>query len=376
VSAFNRAAQEAVRSAIERARDAVQLMQPDSRWIELCGRVDLARAVRSLAEEERPGGALRECSDELRRKKPLGQNEFANGCRIPYESLAMLTRADIAASSSQGGYLVSTMNLSSAAQSLLSMLVLGALGVTAIDATSNVNLPKVTSSTTGYWLSAESTQITEADPTFGQTSFSAHHVGAYSQLSRLLTLQGLPDAGVIIATELVRKLRRTIEAAALSGAGTGGAPHGVIGTSGVGAVSGATLALSGVMSAVTDTGDALEPGSNAGWATARSVASTLRQRQELTNSSFTLWQGRLEAGTLGSYPSFSTSNIGSGIAIFGNWIYACLVDFAGGLEIGVDPYGMPGSGQFQNAIVGLRSLAALDFGLVWPSAFTVVSSIT
>jgi hypothetical protein len=53
-----------------------------------------------------------------------------------------------------------------------------------------------------------------------------------------------------------------------------------------------------------------------------------------------------------------------------------LRDFAGGLEIALNPYGQPGGGQFQSGIVGIRCMASLDVGLVWASAFSVVSGVT
>ena len=78
---------------------------------------------------------------------------------------------------------------------------------------------------------------------------------------------------------------------------------------------------------------------------------------------------------MAGYPSAATSGMASGTAIFGNWRHLVLCDFAGGLEIALNPYGQPGGGQFQAGIVGVRCMASVDVGLVWPAAFTTVTGV-
>ena len=130
-----------------------------------------------------------------------------------------------------GGFLVDTLNLS-AAQSLLSLMVIGKLGITPIDpGAHNVAWPKVTAAANTGWLSTETAQLTEAEQTFGQTSFSPHTVGGYAEISRLLLTQS--NAVSVVGNDVARKVGRAVQTAVLSGRGVAGQPHGVIGAAGV-----------------------------------------------------------------------------------------------------------------------------------------------
>lgn len=385
MNAFDRAAVVAAKAAIREMSAAVNLLDQDQdsqreagdkRWLEMCRKLDPAQVIRQLRVENLNGFA-KEVSDELDRRRPRSEGGSA---WIPWETLAYRsararmsqTRADIVGSSSSGGYLVETMNFPTAASALMSMLVLGRLGATAVDATGpNLTLPKVTGSVSPIWLTAETTQVTESDQSFGQLALDPHTIGGYTEMSHLLTLQSRPDAGDVVALDLSRKIARVIEAAAFAGTGSAGQPHGIIGTTGVGAVSGASYALSTGMGVITGTGDALTDDANPGWVTNRSVASLLRQRQEFTGSPLTLWRGPLTWGQLHDFKAAGTSGVASGTALFGNWYFLILASWAGGLEISVNPFA-----NFQQGIIGMRALATIDIGTVWPAAFAAVTGIT
>jgi HK97 family phage major capsid protein len=363
------------RSHLELALQASREIAPESDWLRLCRRVNVAQAIGDLTRE-RKNGAAAEASAELAKRRPLDRG---NSIRLPWESLAFATRADVAGTSTTGGYLVDTKNVDSAAASLLSMLVLGRLGASAISSSSNVALPKVNSNATANWLATETSQIPESDLAFGQVNFTPHTVGGYTEISRQLALQSRPDAPTLVASELMRRMRRAIEAAAFNGTGINGQPHGILGTTGVNTASGTTFSLSIAMNAVSATGDALDLASNPGWCCDKASAFLLRQRAEVygaVNGYTPIWQGPETASTMAGYPSAATSGMPASTAIFGNWRHLVLCDFAGGLEIALNPYGQPGGGQFQAGIVGLHAMATIDVGLVWPSAFTTVTGVT
>jgi HK97 family phage major capsid protein len=373
---FDRAVDSIALQSARRTVDALQMREerPDTAWLELCSRVNPAQVILDLSTECL-NGAGREASRELEKRRPI---TGGNGARLPWQTLAMLTRdnrADIVGTTTLGGYLVPTLNAPSAAQSLLPMLVLGRLGCTAVDAPGAANLawPKVATSATVAWQTSETSQISEVEQTFGQLSLSPHTVGGYTEISRLLLLQSLPSAGVTVSRDLMRRVSQAIDIAGIAGTGTAGQPHGIVNLAGANAISGATYALATGMSAITDTGDALLDSARPGFAANRSVASLLRQRQEFSGSSLTLWRGALTAGELHDFPAFSTSGIASGTAIFGNWAYLVLADFSGGLDVEVNPFA---TANFQAGIVGLRSFATIDFGAIWPAAFSNITSIT
>ena len=349
--------------------------EADSRWLQLCRQVDPQRIIRNLTQEH-ISGPDKEASDELDRRH---RRTEGNSATIPWECLALRshrhsTRADVVGTSTAGGYLVPTLNTESDAQALLSMLILGQLGCTAVNSSANLNMPKVSTSASTYWLSTETTSLTESDQAFGQLALTPHTVGGYTEMSRLLVLQSSPDAGDVVATDLVRKVKRAIESAAFNGSGVAGQPHGLLGLTGINTTSGSTFALSTVATAVGDIGDALDTDTNPGWAAARSVAILLRQRQEFTNGTRTIWEGPATYGTLSSYNAAASSGVPSATAIFGAWRFLTLCDFGGGLVVSVNPF-TPAS-NFQQGIIGMRCFAVIDVGAVWPGAFTSVTSVS
>lgn len=361
-----------VRARLAAAQEAASVLAPDSSWLKLCRRVNVAQAIGELTRERRTGAAA-EASAELEARRPLEQG---NSIRIPWQTLAYATRADVAGTSTTGGYLVPTLNTDTAAQSLLSMLVLGRLGCTAIDSNANLNLPKVASNATVNWLSTETTPATESDLSFAQVGYSPHTISGYTELSRQLAITSSPSASNLIASELMRKVRRAIEGAVFSGTGVAGQPHGLIGLTGVNAVSGTSFALSTAVTCMTNSGDALTDDAGPGWAVTRAVAGLLRQRGEVlgsVNSFVPLWRGALTWGEPVDTTAGSSSGVPAGTAVFGCWRFMVLCDFGGGLDVAVNPFG---TSNFQTGIIGVRCLATIDCAPIWPGAFSVVSSIT
>jgi hypothetical protein len=365
-----------VRARLAEAQEAARALAPDSSLLKLYKRVNIAEAIGNLTRERRTGAAA-EASQELEKRKPLEQG---NSIRIPWQTLAYATRADTVGSSTTGGYLVPTLNTDSAAQSLLSMLMLGRLGCTPIDSSANLNLPKVASNATVNWLSTETTPATESDLGFALVSYTPHTISGYTELSRQLAITSSPSASNLIANELMRRVRRAIEGAVFSGSGVNGAPHGLTNMAGVTQVSGTSFALSTAVTCQTNAGDALTDDAGPGWAVNRAVAGLLRQRGEVlgaVNSFVPLWRGALTWGELVDTTAGSSSGVPASTAIFGCWRYMVVVDFGGGLDVAVNPYGAQGgSTNFQQGIIGVRCLATIDCAPIWPTAFSVVSSIT
>ncbi|MEG7660796.1 phage major capsid protein, partial [Listeria monocytogenes] len=66
----------------------------------------------------------------------------------------------------------------------------------------NLTIPRQSGAATAYWLSTESTAITESQQTLGQLAFSPKTAGAYTEISRLLALQSSPDAESMVMADL------------------------------------------------------------------------------------------------------------------------------------------------------------------------------
>lgn len=282
-----------------------------------------------------------------------------------------LTRADVVGTSSAGGYLVETVNLSFI-ELLRNRTVAFRLGATTLSGlVGNVNIPKQTGAATAFWLSTESTQITESDQTFGQLSFAPKTVGGYTEISRLLLLQSSPDVEGIVNADLAAVVGIALDSGIISGSGSGGQPKGIVGLSGVGNPSGmTTLGLSGLINFQTAVGAANVVPVRGGWAAPFTVSGLLRQRNEFANTYSPLWYGSIWDGTMLGYPAMASAQIGSGTMIFGDWAQVVVAEW-GVLEIEVNPYA-----NFQAGIIGVRAIMTVDVGVRYPAAFSVGTSIT
>ena len=273
-----------------------------------------------------------------------------------------------------GGYLVGTNNLGGSFIDLLRNRALVArLGAQTIgDLVGNVTIPKQTAGGTGYWLATETTAITESQLTVGQLALSPKTVGALTEITRLLMLQSSPSAEQLVMNDLAAVLALAIDAAALAGPGSGGAPTGIIGTSGVGSVTGTSLGYAGVIEFQTDveTGNSLAD--NMAYVTTPAVAGLLMQRQRFSGTDSPLWTGSVRDGLVAGYRSASTNQMPSAKMIFGDFSQVVIGSW-GVLELKASE--AHGS-NFAAAITTIRALASVDIGIRIASAFSVSASIT
>ncbi len=294
---------------------------------------------------------------------PLNEQSF-------YVPLEVQRRDMTVAGSSGSNYLVGTDNMSfidmlrnrSVAMRMGARMMSGMVG--------NVTIPRQTASATAGWLSSESTSITESQPTIGQLSLSPKHVGAYTEISRLLSLQSSPDAESLVMSDLAQSVGLAVDLAALSGSGASGQPTGITATSGVGSVTGTSLAYAGMLEFQTDIGNALQSGASLGYVTTGAVAALLAARVKFSSTASPLWDGSLLNADVCGFPGMSSAQMASATMIFGDWAQLVIAEW-GSLAIEVNPYA-----NFQAGIIGVRALYAVDVGVRIPSAFSVATSIT
>lgn len=281
-----------------------------------------------------------------------------------------LTRADIVGTTTAGGFLVETINLSFI-ELLRNRTVIFRLGATSLAGlVGNVNIPKQTGAATAMWLSSETTQITEAEQTFGQLAFTPHTLGGYTEISRLLLLQSSPDIEGIVNADLAAIVGIGVDLAGINGSGSAGQPKGIIGTAGVGTTTGTALALAGIVTAQTTVGAANVVPVRGGWASTFTVSGLLRQRQEFANTYSPLWYGSVWEGVMLGYPGIASNQVPSGDLLFGDWAQLVVAQW-GVLEVEVNPYA-----NFQAGIIGVRAMISCDIGLRYPGAFYVITAVT
>jgi HK97 family phage major capsid protein len=324
------------------------------------------RAIRAIAEG-RPDAAPLEMEASRTLARQLGREP--RGFFVPYE----VQRRDLtAASATQGGKLVGTDHRPQDFVELLrSRLVVQQLGARRITGlVGNVAIPKQTAAGTAYWLANEATAITESDQTIGQLTLTPKNVGAYTEISKQLTMQSAPDAETMVMDDLARVVAIAIDTAAINGSGLSGQPAGLIGAAGIGAVTGTSLGIAGIMEFQTDVAaaNALVPG--CAFLTTPAVAALLSQRQRFASTDTPLWSGSVLDGTVAGFRATSTTLMPAATMIFGDWSQIIIGEW-GVLELEVNPYA-----NFPAGIIGVRAWASVDVAIRQAGAFSVASSIT
>ena len=332
-------------------------------------RYSVLRAIRAMVDRDWKGAGFElECSNEILKRGGL-QASPNGGFMVPYD----VQKRDLtAASPSGGGYLVATDNLGGSFIDLLRNRALvarfGATFLTGLQG--NITIPKQTGAATAYWLSSESTAITESQQTLGQLALSPKHIGAMTELSRQIMMQSSPAADALVLNDLAKGLGLGIDTAALNGSGASGQPTGLLNTAGIGTVSGSSLGYAGIVEFQTDVAGSNALVGNCGYMTTPTVAGLLKLRQRFTSTDTPLWQGNILDGTIEGFKASSTLQMPSATMVFGDWSQIVIGEW-GSLEIALNPYA-----NFAAAITGIRAIQTCDVGVRIAGAFSVATSIT
>ena len=351
-------------------------------------RYSLMNAIRAVADKNWTNAGFElECSREIAKKLNIvtDPNKFyvpfeVQGRQVPVASGSFMTadsrrsmRRDLTvASAAGGGYLVGTENMSfieqlrnrSIAYRMGARRLAGLMG--------NVTVPRQTASATAYWLSSESTQITESQQTLGQMALTPKTVGAYTEISRQLMLQSSPDAEGIVTADLSAVGGLAIDVGALRGSGTSGEPTGIVNTAGIGSVSGSgfiAAAFARVLEFQTDVATANVVPMAGGYVTTPSVAASMMQAVKFSGTASPVWEGNVWDGSMVGFQAMSSNQMSSATMLFGDWAQVVIAEW-GVLQVEVNPYA-----NFQAGIIGVRAMVSVDVGLRYAAAFSYASSI-
>jgi HK97 family phage major capsid protein len=278
----------------------------------------------------------------------------SRGLRVPNDVL----KRDLAAASSP---LVDTQALGFVDVLRNSSLAMQR-GTTLAGLNGNVKIPRKTAGATAYWV-AEAGAITESTPTLGQIDLAPKTVGAYTDVSRRLTLQSSLDVEAMIREDLARALAVEIDAVAINGGGTN-QPTGILQTTGIGAVVG------GTNGAAIDWADMVNlerevSVDNAllgdlAYMTNAKVVGALKQTLRATS----VGGYCIEDGQSNGYDVLMSNNAPSNLdkgssvgvcsaIVFGNW-RDLILGFWGGLDLTVDPYSESTKGTIR--VVALQDM--------------------
>lgn len=304
--------------------------------------------------------------DIQRRRMDVDMDRLANRY-----GLGHLQRDLNTAQGSAGGYLVGT-SVAGFDELLRNISVLMRMGATTLPGLrDNVTIPRQSAAATAEWLGTETSSSTESQQTFVQLALTPKTVAANTEVSRKLLMQSSIAVDNLVNSDLAAVCGLAADLAGLSGTGAGGQPLGIDNVTGVGTVTGGSLAFDDILEFQTDVAAGNVMPARGGYVTTPAVASLCIQRVKYTSTASPLWEGNIWNGSMQGFPAMSSNQVATAIMYFGDWSKVVIAEW-GTLEIDTNPYG---SG-FGAGIVAVRALYSVDVGVRLPIAFSRASSIT
>jgi HK97 family phage major capsid protein/HK97 family phage prohead protease len=349
----------AERTKAENAVTAVGLSPREER------QYSIIKAINAIVHKDWKNAGLElEAHQAIQKRsgKLLNEHSFF----VPLE----IQKRDLAVGSSGGNYLVATdkVGFIELLRNRSVVLQMGATRMSGLQG--NVSIPKQTAAATAYWLSSETSGPTESQPTIGQLTLGPKTVGAYTEISRQLTLQSSPDAESLVMSDLARVVALAADVAALRGSGAGGEPMGIVNVTGIGSVTGTSLGYTGILDFQSDVASANVMPQRGGYVTTPAVAALMMAEQRFSNTDTPLWVGNIWDGQMAGYRAMASNQMSSATMLFGDWSDLIWAEW-GVLEVEVNPYA-----SFAAGIIGVRALYTMDVGLRYAGAFSYAHTIT
>ena len=264
------------------------------------------------------------------------------------------------------------------------------------DLVGQVDIPRLTDSTTAFWL-AEGESVPESNFTLDLVKLRPKTIGAIVPVTRRLLMQGAPDAEAIVREDILAQLALGFDQSAISGSGTNNQPMGILNTPGVGSVAiganGGAPTWSMIVQLETLVGiaNADESEAGLGYLTNAAVRGKLKATQKVTGQAVFLWdsypnpaygqQGEARSlSMVNGYPAFSSNQVpangtkGSGTnlssLIIGDFSQLLMASW-GVLELLPNPYGE----GFPQGIIQIRAMHDCDIAVRHPESFAVCQDI-
>ena len=298
----------------------------------------------------------RECSDAVQKQMGL---DNARGFYVPFE---MLTKDQTVGTATAGGNLVATdLKADSFIERLKKDLVVNQMGATVLTGlVGDVAIPRMTSGSTGYWVS-EGGAPTESATAYDQVTMSPATVGAFVDITRKCIQQTTPAIENLVKDDLRFVLAEAIDLAAIDGTGANNQPTGLLQTNGISNGDWATantptwaevVGLEGTLGS----NNALK--GNLAYLTTPAFASTMKTTVKESGYPTYIMEGDM----LNGYKCYKSNNCQASTLILANW-RDLLLGFWGSLDLTVDPYSLSTAGSvrlvaFQSCDVAVRHAAS------------------
>jgi HK97 family phage major capsid protein/HK97 family phage prohead protease len=329
-------------------------------------RFSVVRAIHALANPQ-DQSARRAAAFEFEASSAVGAKlgKAARGFFMPSEvqkrDLTVGTAAD-------GGNLVATDLLSGSFIDLLrNAMVIDRMGAVMLSGlVGQIAIPRQSGSATAYWV-AENSAPTESQQTIGQVTMSPKTIGAFTDISRRLTLQSSLDVEAMVNRDLATVLGLGIQQAAINGSGSSNQPSGILAqvtTSVIGGTNGAAPTWANIIKLETDVAVGNADVGTLGYLTNAKVRGKLKGTEKFgSTNGMPVYEAR--AGITNAVPSNLTKGTSSGVCsaiIYGNFA-DLVIGMWGGLDITVDPYTGSAAGTIrvvalQDVDIALRNAAS------------------
>ena len=190
------------------------------------GEFSLARLIAGAA------GLLEDTPPELVECRSLTMREgMAKGLRIPLHLPdARRLKGQTVGSAPAGGFLVPDYQSAQLVDRLTAGSLIAKLpmsGITAPPGTGAYQIPRVATGTSGNWV-GEGQPAPESEMTFGMIQLTPRQAVIRARFSRMLLATSSPSVELVVQRDMGKALSETIDAALLSGSGTGNAPKGIL----------------------------------------------------------------------------------------------------------------------------------------------------
>jgi len=343
-------------------------------------------------------GLVREMSAEV--QKSMGRAPSAE--RAFFIPFSALTRATyVTSGASTGGNLVQTDLLD---QDFIEFLrnrsVMLAAGVRTMPGLQgNVAIPRRSGVASTYYLSSQTTAITQSESTFDQVTLSPKNLAALSKYSRQTLLQATPGIEQLVRTDLIDGINVAMDLGILNGSGSSGQPTGIMQTSGIGSVAigtnGGAITLEALVNLETElTIDNVPVDRNSvSYITNAKVMGNLKKLRAGGSSSsdgpFLVNDNLLAIGrgatpsVVNGYPIYVTNQVPSTLTkgstsgtcsavLIGDYSQAMVGIWGNGLEITVGE----DSDDFSKALTSVRGIVTYDVAVRDPKCFAACLDVT
>jgi len=356
------------------------------------------RAMLTGDWSSREAGLVRELSREVEKSGIAKTTE--RSFFVPFSALNQRATY-VTSGSTTGGNLVATDLLADDFIEFLRnnalMLQLGVRTMPGL--VGNVAIPRRSGVASTYYLSTQTTAITQSESTFDQVTMAPKNLAALSKYSRQTLLQGTPGIEELVRRDLTDGINLAIDLGILNGSGSSGQPTGIMQTSGIGSVAMGTNGGAITVEKVVDLESAVMQAngvinaSNVAYLTNYKVSAALKKLRaggSTTGDGPFLVNDQLNAigrgptpANLNGYPLALTNQVPSNLTkgsssgvcsalVMGDFSQAMVGFWGNGLEITVGE----DQDDFSKALTSVRGIVTYDVAVRDPKSFAAILDIT